>query len=207
MSSNIDRLLARLEYLGITDSMVLDLVDDISKENENLEQQLSSTTKELNFDQLTGLPNKSSFIAFLQKQLNGMKQQSQNCSKTYLAIGDIDNFKSINDQFGHSEGDRALKHLADVVQKASRASDYFARFHGDEFGFVFTRISKPEVVYKVKKRIEEALKANPFKVNGQDIVLSMSIGITPCDALVSIEENLKIADKVMYLVKGQSHRT
>lgn len=200
MQSSIDKLIARIEYLGITDPEVLRLVSDISSKHESHTKRLSAQSKELYFDSLTGLPNKSNFIAYIHSQLE--KRRHKKSSSAYLAFGDMNNFKSINDRFGHSEGDKALKHVANILQEVCRESDFVSRLHGDEFGFVFNRIKDMADAQRARNRFKQALESCPFEVCGEKIILSMSIGIVPYNTSVSIEENLELADLAMYREKG-----
>lgn len=195
--SYINDLRARLRYLKVEDPLVLSIVDDIEKD----------FNEKKCIDQLTGLPNKYGFIAYLENQLSRLDQSSLNNPTMYVAFGDLDNLTAINNQFGHNEGDNAIKHVANVIQKAVRVGDFVSRFygHGDEFVFVFTRMSDQANAEATKNRIKRALNSNPFRVGRQKVVLSMSIGVIPCSPNLSVEEHISLADEAMYIEKGLSH--
>ena len=202
--ASINDLAARIQFLGITDPEVLSLIDDISNEYAMLEQQVETMSAELSFDKLTQLPSKENFITYLTNQLNLLRASEQQTQEAtvFLAIGDLDNFKSINDHFGHNEGDNALKHVANILRETVRSSDLISRLHGDEFGFVFTRMSNSDHAEETKQRIKQALVSRTFEVNNHKVPISMSIGIIPCDVSMSIGQHLVAADKAMYLEKA-----
>jgi diguanylate cyclase (GGDEF)-like protein len=159
-------------------------------------------------DALTGLPNRVSF----QDQLDDAIARcfDRGCAAAVLFI-DLDNFKLINDSFGHAAGDELLRAVAGRLQRATRAADVVARQGGDEFLVLLADIeatSDPaEVEFArtaadtVARKIRRTLRA-PFVVSGVEIVVSASIGVSlhPDDAEDS-ETLLKHADTAMYRAK------
>jgi diguanylate cyclase (GGDEF)-like protein len=112
---------------------------------------------------------------------------------------DLDDFKLVNDTFGHVYGDRVLAHVADLVRSTLRASDVAARYGGDEFALILPETG-PEDAARAAERILEALAASPFSADGrQPFPMSASIGIAthPRDGR-SATELIAVADAGLY---------
>jgi diguanylate cyclase (GGDEF)-like protein/PAS domain S-box-containing protein len=149
-------------------------------------------------DALTGLPNRSLLydrfgIACAQAQRNNRK----------LAVMelDLDNFKTINDTLGHAAGDELLKATADRLSAMVRKSDTVARLGGDEFVVLIPEYTNVKDVLKTAQKIHSAFQ-EPFVVDGQELLVTTSIGIAvfPRDGS-NIEDLLKAADAAMYYTK------
>jgi diguanylate cyclase (GGDEF)-like protein/PAS domain S-box-containing protein len=159
-------------------------------------------------DALTSLPNRVAFQEKLDAAIGRCAEKS--CAVGVLFI-DIDNFKLINDSFGHAAGDELLVAVAGRLQAATRATDIVARQGGDEFLVLLADIAPPEVpadpeyarsaAEVVALKIRRTLRA-PFIVSGVEIFVSASIGVSlhPDDAGDS-ETLLKHADAAMYRAK------
>ena len=159
-------------------------------------------------DPLTSLPNRAAFQEKLDDAI--MRCPSRTCAVGVLFV-DLDNFKLINDSFGHAAGDELLCAIAGRLQGATRSGDVVARQSGDEFLVLLADIEPAEVpadpdyaraaAEVVAKKIRRTLRA-PFVVSGVEIFVSASIGVSlyPDDAGDS-ETLLKHADTAMYRAK------
>ncbi len=150
------------------------------------------------FDRLTNLPNRTLFVDRLGQDL---KKAHRNDSRLALFFIDLDNFKTINDTFGHDIGDDLLVEAARRVTACLRESDTVARLGGDEFTVILNDIDDSGIEECIAKKILEVL-ARPFALKNEQIYLSASIGITvyPDDALTT-DVLLKNADQAMYSAK------
>jgi diguanylate cyclase (GGDEF)-like protein len=145
-------------------------------------------------DELTGLLNRRGFLSMAQQQLKIAQREDW---ELVLLFADLDSLKNINDNFGHTEGDRALKSIATVLKKTFRTSDLIARLGGDEF--IVLALNAPAAgVQKMKTR----LKSNLDQHNSQNryYQLSLSIGIAQFDPNheTSLESMIVEADKALY---------
>lgn len=134
----------------------------------------------VNYDSLTNLPNRNRFMIHLSDLLESSK--SQNKRLALLSLG-IDRFKIINDTFGHGIGDRLLRKIAKRLKRVLNHEQYLARLSGDEFALVIDDVKEHS---NIKTYAQEVLKtlSLPFNIDGHDILLGASIGISlfPQDA-------------------------
>ncbi len=185
----------------VTSSQLLRSIRQSRKRFE-LEAKLSSSylqVKDLaEHDQLTGLYNRYHFEDTLSALLVNSRALK---GHVVVMLMDLDNFKHINDSFGHAVGDKLLIQLAHRVKSHFRESKLFARLGGDEFGFIFTGVKKIEQTFIIANRILSNLEL-PFQIDGHTIYCSGSIGMSINSAKSdNIEELIKYADIAMYQAK------
>ncbi|MGE6122711.1 ABC transporter substrate-binding protein [Aeromonas media] len=144
-------------------------------------------------DPLTGLPNRLSLMEQLQEQV---QLEDPGC----LLFCDLDDFKRINDNFGHSQGDAILCQLANRLHDAIGHQCYFARLAGDEFILLLPGYSCSQA-QDVTEVIRHAMRA-PFVVNGQPMQVGISIGVSHYQSGWSPEQWLIQADRAMYCDKN-----
>ncbi|MEQ1529606.1 MAG: diguanylate cyclase [Methylococcales bacterium] len=149
-------------------------------------------------DALTQLPNRTLLEDRLTKAIN---MGERHFSKFALLFVDLDGFKKINDNQGHNVGDGLLKEVAMRLSAQKRKTDTVARWGGDEFVILLEDIPHEEVVVEIAKGIIRLL-STPFKIEGYELRISPSIGISvyPKDGYHT-EELLEKADVAMYQVK------
>jgi diguanylate cyclase (GGDEF)-like protein len=150
-------------------------------------------------DELTGLYNRRGFFTLAEQQL---KMASRFKGGILILYADIDNLKSINDTYGHDEGSRAIKEVANILRTTYRDSDIIARIGGDEFVVFPVGTSEDSI-----KRIIERLQANIDQYNKENpsgFKLSVSFGISKCGpkSYLDLEQLLKTADSAMYRHKN-----
>ncbi len=149
-------------------------------------------------DHFTGTQNRL-FLNEVVPQL--LKESSLNKQKVALLMIDMDNFKYINDSFGHLVGDKVIKEIANLLLKVKRDNDYLIRYAGDEFVLVLTNAEFP-FVYKVIKDIMEEIRNFSFVIAETEIAQTLSIGFAlfPDDA-DNLEDLILRADEALYLAK------
>jgi diguanylate cyclase (GGDEF)-like protein/PAS domain S-box-containing protein len=164
---------------------------DITPERE-LQEQLRLQAL---FDPLTGLANR----AFFHEQLeHAVSMRTESESDTAVVFIDLDEFKQINDQHGHSVGDEVLATLGERLKTVIRAGDSVARLGGDEFAILLTSVREPAEPAVVAERLLEQITA-PIEVAGRQLSLTASVGIALGN---SGAELLKQADAAMYRAKS-----
>ena len=149
-------------------------------------------------DALTGLPNR---VQFRQHLIEACRWANRSGEKVVLGLLDLDQFKRINDTFGHAAGDHLLMDVAHRLKEASATSDVVARLSGDEFVLLLTDVRSVENVSLVTRRLEESF-AEPFVIEDQEVFVHWSLGwsIYPDDAR-EFDALLGLADAAMYRVK------
>jgi diguanylate cyclase (GGDEF)-like protein/PAS domain S-box-containing protein len=149
-------------------------------------------------DALTGLPNRALFIDRLQQALQrAVRDPNLGCAVLFL---DIDHFKLINDSLSHAIGDRLLIALADRLAQALRPGDTVARLGGDEFTILLDSSDTEDSATSVAARLTRALR-KPFEVDGHELFLTASIGISFGSSRTTPAELLRDADIAMYDAK------
>ena len=152
-----------------------------------------------NHNSLTNLPNRKYFFEQLSQHvmLDGDKQRP-----FAVAFLDIDNFKSINDRFGHSLGDRVLIEASERMKSCLRENDLISRVSGDEFTFILTQLATKKYAAQVVERIIKSV-SKPFLIQEKVIEITVSVGISfyPDDATDS-NQLLQFSDEAMYRIKA-----
>jgi diguanylate cyclase (GGDEF)-like protein len=146
-------------------------------------------------DFLTGLPNLRAFRDAAELEIRRLRRFRQPLTVAYL---DLDNFKTVNDRFGHAEGDELLRRVAGVLRDTLRGTDVIARVGGDEFALILPATgAEPAwvVLRKVHNAVRLAMEEGRWPVTA-------SVGALTCeDSPASVEELLRVADDLMYGAK------
>lgn len=178
----------RLHEAVLLNVELIKKVDDLQKEvdaaNSNLDKRVKEKAEELikliYYDELTGLASS----ALLKDRLShAIKSAARDSRKVALFLVGLDRFKYINDSLGQDIGDQVLRDISERISKCVRSSDTVSRFGGDVFGLLVTDAERVEDPGFLAHRILEAV-AVPLKIQGQDLFLTASIGISifPSDA-------------------------
>jgi diguanylate cyclase (GGDEF)-like protein/PAS domain S-box-containing protein len=172
--------------------VIRDITDEKSSEDHLFRQ--------ANYDSLTGLPNRSALLDRLQLSMEQAKRSGRPLA---LAFIDLDDFKAVNDRYGHDVGDELLIGVAQRMLRVLRDSDTLARIGGDEFVAIFTDIGDAAVDMALYQRILSAA-SEPVAVGNERISMGASIGITAYPQHDSIEADqlLRQADQAMYEAKN-----
>lgn len=174
------------------------LNDELRSEKGALERLARKVSRIANHDGLTGLPNRLLLGELLAKALS---RAARNKKPIAVLFMDMDDFKPINDRFGHLAGDRSLVEVAKRLKTVLRDSDVVARVGGDEFVAVAVDVEGAEDAALVAQKLASAF-AEPIIVNGTPCPVGVSIGVAlyPTDG-TSPDELLRKADEAMYRIK------
>ncbi len=176
------------------------LLENISKTKTQLEVFNKKLAHAATHDPLTHVPNRNLFEDNL---INSMKRAKDNNEIMALLYIDLDNFKEINDAYGHHIGDQLLIEVVTRLKKGIHDGEAIARLGGDELTLILENIYDPDMIFTFAAEVC-ALLSNPIIIQSYTIAVTASIGIAiyPIDG-EDTETLLKNADKAMYAVKGQ----
>lgn len=174
------------------------VISDITEEK-LVQNQMKIATMELKekteLDPMTGLLNKVSMEA----SINECLKNSEDVCHAMIMI-DTDNFKSVNDNFGHQYGDKVIMFVADSIKNIFRQSDLVARMGGDEF-MVFMKKTTPMITIERAKQLNHAIRKT-LEHQGKSVDISCSIGVSFYSANGSTYADLyKAADQALYIAK------
>ncbi|KJV81308.1 response regulator [Rickettsia hoogstraalii str. RCCE3] len=161
----------------------------------DLEQSVNLAAK----DGLTGLFNRRYFDIHLKQMIEKANKES---IKLYLLMCDIDNFKHVNDTYGHQAGDKVLTIVSRILKNTLRVTDLIARFGGEEFTILLTDIDISKAI-ETAERVRVKIEYMDFHIEDQiePLKKTISIGVTEYKKEESIESFIERADKAMYEAK------
>ncbi len=157
--------------------------------NSEVHRELSA---QATLDSLTGLANRMSFNAAVSAAI-------ETAGETTVLFVDLDDFKDVNDVFGHSVGDTLLRKVAARLREATRPRDLCARLGGDEFAVLLPGTNS-EAAAKVAQRIVDSVAA-PLQVGAGDVYLGASVGVATANGVIDIDQLIHQADVAMYAAK------
>ena len=156
---------------------------------------------EATHDELTGLPNRPTFMDHLRRLLERSRRAGRGLKFAVLFL-DFDRFKRVNDSLGHLAGDQLLAAISRRLKDCVRPGDTVARLGGDEFGVVLERLGDVTEATRVAERIHQALE-DPFDIHGLEVLITTSIGIAVGSrAYQNPMDLLRDADTAMYRAKA-----
>lgn len=177
---------------------ILSRVRDIESEAERTKELLEAERHKSNHDELTGLPNRSAYSERAFHELRRFKRYHRPLT---LVVCDIDLFKSINDRYGHSAGDRSLKLIAKFIVSKLRTVDFVARLGGEEFVMLLPETTEHQAL-QVLDKIRIAVSRIPFKFKKHPFQITLSFGISELVADDTMETAFERADKALYTAKS-----
>ena len=159
---------------------------EISKEN---------AEKLARIDELTKLYNRRAFYENGKMLVSYCQRHNEIIS---VIVMDIDNFKNVNDSFGHAAGDMVLEHISNLLRQKFRKSDVSARIGGEEFGILLPT-ANPEIAEKLAEELRLEIEESSVIFNEENIKVTASLGVTSGDS--DIDTLVKHADIAMYRAK------
>lgn len=172
---------------------------DLEAETGDLRSRLHEEQNQAKMDVLTGIPNRLAWEERLEQEIARHKRFD---TSLVLLIWDIDNFKSINDRFGHRAGDKVLHTLAQTLSGNVRETDFVARYGGEEFVVLMTGSSEDDCM-TVADKLRDAIKKTGFHFRGESVVITASCGIAGLRQDEDPGQWFERADKALYLAKEQ----
>ncbi|WP_457747323.1 GGDEF domain-containing protein [Sulfurimonas sp.] len=172
-------------------------VEALSRKIKQLEKELEEAKKESKEDFLTKLYNKRALDEFLELKEAEYKRYGRNYS---IVMFDLDNFKDVNDTFGHEAGDAILSAYGKILKNEARSVDVVGRFGGEEFlALLSDTDTEGGVIFaqKVRKHVQNA----KFMYKGKRISITVSAGVSERKKHVSMEATVNSADEYLYIAK------
>jgi diguanylate cyclase (GGDEF)-like protein len=149
-------------------------------------------------DALTNIANRRRFLEHMESELARVKRFAET---SFFLMLDLDNFKMVNDTWGHSVGDTALRHFADLCRLRVRQSDYFGRLGGEEFGIILSRTDVAGAV-QFAETLRRSVADSPVQSTKGPIPLTVSIGIAEFRDSDETSDNILVrADVALYSAK------
>jgi diguanylate cyclase len=162
-----------VEYNGRAEHM-RERIADLEREAQELHSKLDLEKHGARLDPLTGIANRKSFDERFAQEI---ARREQGGAPLVMLLWDIDNFKVINDSYGHRAGDRVLQSVAGCFTSALRAGDFVARIGGEEFAVLLCGLELPEAV-NIANQVRAAVEALRFHFRGTPVRVTVSCGIT-----------------------------
>ena len=185
------------------------MLDTINKETQKnkeytsrLMEQQKTMERLINFDPLTGLPNRQFFMEELRVELGKAKNNKHHLALIYF---DLDDFKGVNDSLGHETGDQLLVQVGERVKNLLDDGDIIARIAGDEFLILLHNKPSDIMLTNVGERLTKELNI-PFNIGAWEVQISVSLGIAKAiDSNFNLSEFVSNADIAMYHSKTTGH--
>lgn len=206
----IEEVIRKTEDFSTSNSDINTNMTSLNKEVNKLRKDLAKAGSEAITDPLTGISNRRGLDNKLNHTIEAAKRQH---SELAIIMVDIDKFKQINDNFGHQTGDKVLKYVAQLMQRNLRATDFIARFGGEEFMIILPHTGLMGAT-QVAEHIRQTVSAKPLSVgtkirtpNGKSEHLigriTISLGVAQYRLLESVDDLIARADLCMYAAKHE----
>jgi len=180
------------------DSKLKKRLSELENETEELRVKMLDAHHLALQDSVTGLPNRTAYEERMAQEYIRWKRFGEPLS---MLVWDIDDFKSVNDRFGHQAGDKALKVIANTLKERLRESDFIARYGGEEFVCLLSGTDK-EAALKVAEEMRISVSKSGFHTGSKAIVLTASCGISAFVEKDTPADLFARADKALYAAKG-----
>ncbi|MEA3083663.1 MAG: hypothetical protein QOC89_1360 [Paraburkholderia sp.] len=186
---------ARPQQLADGSTLWHGFITDVT-ERKHIEAELQESAT---IDFLTQLPNRRHFMMRSEAELSRVRRADSRVAAVLMF--DLDNFKALNDRWGHEVGDRALSHFAEILRAEVRASDIVGRLGGEEFAMVLPD-TDTDAAIALARRVQQRTSRTPLLCRAEPIVLTVSVGVDTMHAAdVGAYQSLSRGDKAMYRAK------
>lgn len=215
-NANVSRrtALERMTMLGISESemtpavslaisALMEKLDDVNRELSRTKESLAEIERLVDVDCIAPIPNRRAFMRRLSWAITMHERYEHPSTILYF---DINDFKAINDQYGHAAGDIAIRHVSQLLGNTMRESDFLARIGGDEFAVIMYYANEDAAKMRGAK-IAETLHNTPFMFNGKPVHITASYGYHSLHQGDDAESALSAADMSMYVDKRRRKTT
>lgn len=201
----------RVQMLGIPDndmsesvkfaiSALLEKLDDTNRELQRTKENLGELERLVDVDCLAPIPNRRAFMRRLNWAISMFERYQHPSTILYF---DLNDFKQLNDQYGHAAGDLAIRHVSQILANTMRESDFIARLGGDEFAIIMYHAGE-DAAKKRGIKIADTIRATPFMYNGKALYVDVACGFHTLVKDEDAETALSSADFSMYVDKRKT---
>lgn len=206
-----ERMVQRIAMLGIPKeemtpavslavSALLEKLDDTNRELSRTKESLTELEHLVDVDCVAPIPNRRAFMRRLAWAITMHERYGHPSTILYF---DLNDFKKINDDYGHAAGDIAIRHISHLLSTTMRESDFLARIGGDEFAVIMYYAGEESARMRGEKIVEK-LESTPFVFNGGRLKVSTAYGYYSIRSGDDAESALASADMSMYVDKRRS---
>ncbi|MFO1243069.1 MAG: GGDEF domain-containing protein [Rickettsiales bacterium] len=188
------------EHVILAISAIFEKMDDLNIELNQAREHIKEIESLVDVDVLAPIPNRRAFMRRLSWVISMQERYGHPSSILYF---DLNDFKNINDTYGHAAGDMAIRHVASLLTSMKRESDFLARIGGDEFAVILYYASE-EDARKRAMTIAEKLRNTPFLFNNRPLTVTSAVGIHTIHKGETAEDALSKADLSMFENKKQT---
>jgi len=193
LMASFNKMLLTIEQQAAEINTFATRLDAAYKELESTNARLKETSFK---DEVTGLYNRRFFSLRLEEELSRYRRFNHPVSVVLL---DLDGFKAVNDEFGHTVGDETLREVAQILMKHSRGINVVSRYGGDEFAVLLVETSKAGARLYAD-RIREVVAKHPFP-HGKVVTASFGVASLPDDETGTAEDLFRASDEALYAAK------
>ena len=175
-------------------SQLMEEVSNLKRELEMSKRRIEELEREADEDTLMPVLNRRAFVREMARTKASVARYGTKASLIYI---DMNNFKEINDVYGHAAGDAALLHVGEVLKSNVRAADTVGRIGGDEFGVILHRANEDQAQRRVEI-VATMIENKPVVFDGKPLPMSIAFGVAEIHPDHDIEHTLANADKAMF---------
>jgi len=180
--------------------VLMEEVDNLRKELDGAKKRLAAEKQMADLDPLLPIYNRRAFVRELTKIQASIERYQATASLVYI---DLNNFKLINDDYGHQVGDHVLSEFSKRLVESVRETDVVGRLGGDEFGLILSNTTADASSVLIN-RLSEGLHSHPVVWKNQPLNVNMACGIVTIEPGKDVQDIMAMADSEMYLQKSKS---
>ena len=193
----LEQILKEVSEIRIQNEELKKKLEEANQQIKKLTEELERERRESSLDFLTRVANRASFDRAISDMVQDFYRRNYPFA---LLMIDIDDFKKINDTYGHQAGDFVLKELARLLKSQLRARDVIARYGGEEFAILLPGITFSQAI-RVAERLRRAVEKHLFRYGDEDIPVTISVGVALMRDGLDETAIVEKADKALYLAK------
>jgi diguanylate cyclase (GGDEF)-like protein len=203
VSTMVVALLSDTKRIATQNKSISVQMENYSSQINSLKEMLTSARAEARIDDLTRISNRRAFNESLGEEV---KWVARNSAVSSFAMVDIDHFKRINDQYGHSVGDKALQAIARMLKESVGMDGEVFRYGGEEFAVILSG-AHMEKAFAIMEKARKAILDNEFVIRDKVEEITVSTGLSEMKSGISAEDAQKTADNMLYLAKQSGRNT